>query len=395
MVNKKRVLLILVMLVLAVFLGYNGVFKLLTDKVQALTTKEPTKEISLVTSSGELIQEKEVSYLSDSGINGDDYTFDITYYPYYGLLTANEQTLYRQIYANASNLSKTFVPSVVVSPTNVANAIEAVYNDHPELFWIDTNYSYKFTETEKCVQITLNFNILADNLEKTKEYFYSITNNIINRANTLSNNYEKEKYVHDTILSMATYQLNAPVSQSAYSALVNGKTVCAGYARAFQYIMTKLNIPTYYVVGYANEEHGWNIVKLDDGYYNVDLTWDDANSDQYAYFNKTDNDLSSNRYRVGMSRYLPACTATTYRYVNEETVNLENIEITTPIIYVVSDEELELYQNQNRETILSNEQIEDNIIQVSDDSSIDYDNEDTNINLLKEEKQISSPNIDK
>ena len=68
-------------------------------------------------------------------------------------------------------------------------------------------------------------------------------------------------------------------------AIVNKKTVCAGYAKAFQLLLTKLNIPCYYIVGFAKEAHAWNIVKLD-GYYNVDLTWDDA-KEQYKYFNKT------------------------------------------------------------------------------------------------------------
>ena len=47
--------------------------------------------------------------------------------------------------------------------------------------------------------------------------------------------------------------------------------MCAGYARAFQYIMTNLEIPTFYVTGYSNGEHAWNIVNLSDGCYNVDL----------------------------------------------------------------------------------------------------------------------------
>ena len=49
--------------------------------------------------------------------------------------------------------------------------------------------------------------------------------------------------------------LGAKYNQTAYSALVNGSTVCAGYSKAFQLLMTKLGIPTYYVVGISKEEN--------------------------------------------------------------------------------------------------------------------------------------------
>ena len=64
------------------------------------------------------------------------------------------------------------------------------------------------------------------------------------------------------------------MDQSAYSALVQGRSVCAGYARAFQYICQRLGIPAYYCAGSSGEDHAWNIVKLGDGFYNVDRKYD-------------------------------------------------------------------------------------------------------------------------
>ena len=71
-------------------------------------------------------------------------------------------------------------------------------------------------------------------------------------------------YVHDRLISRISYSKAATMNQSAYSALVGGKTVCAGYARAFQYLMQKLGIPCYYCTGFAGENHAWNIIKLSD-----------------------------------------------------------------------------------------------------------------------------------
>ena len=129
--------------------------------------------------------------------------------------------------------------------------------------------------------------------------------------------YKKEKYVHDKLIEKVSYHLGAEMNQSVYSALVNGQTVCAGYARAFQYLMQQLGIPCYYCTGYAGEEHAWNIVALDDGYYNVDVTWDDSDGGRYDYFNKTDMDYASSHVRQDLSVYLPPCNGTIYRNLEQ------------------------------------------------------------------------------
>ena len=72
--------------------------------------------------------------------------------------------------------------------------------------------------------------------------------------------YDKEREAHDALIGSVRYDANAPMNQSAYSALVYGRTVCAGYARALQYVLQQLDIPCYYVTGYAGENHAWNIV---------------------------------------------------------------------------------------------------------------------------------------
>lgn len=59
-------------------------------------------------------------------------------------------------------------------------------------------------------------------------------------------------------------------------AITKGVAVCEGYALMFQQFMRKLNIDNRYVVGTPGDIlHAWNQVKLDDGWYWVDSTWDD------------------------------------------------------------------------------------------------------------------------
>lgn len=247
------------------------------------------------------------------GDTGDGLEFDARFYPYYDMLDDTGKHLYRQIFANAQQLTEAFAPVESVTSNQLKNIFAAVYNDHPELFWLDTSYAGKFRSNGECVELDLKFNSTAQNLSSAQSTFSQNAEQILSGARGLATDYEKEKYVHDALIQKDSYNLGAQMNQSAYSALVNGQTVCAGYARAFQYLMQQLNIPCYYCTGYAGESHAWNIVELSDGYYNVDVTWDDTEGHNYDYFNKTDADYASTHMRQDLSVYLPPCNAEEYR----------------------------------------------------------------------------------
>lgn len=258
------------------------------------------------------------------GETGEDLSFDPQYYPYYGMLDEEGQALYRQIYANANAVNGIFNPIVNVSREKLKNVFMAVFNDHPELFWLESAYRGRFDSSGSCVEIVLQFNALIDNLEKAKAEFYAAAEEILVEADKQTSDYGVELYIHDSLMKRITYDLGAAYNQSAYSGLVNRRTVCAGYARAFQYLMQQMGIPCYYCTGYAGENHAWNIVKLDGDFYNVDVTWDDTEPNTYHYFNKTDQDYGTTHIREDMSVNLPACNGT--RYSGLENDPLENTD---------------------------------------------------------------------
>ena len=340
MKTLKRLFYIIVILLLASILYKNDAFDTIKENIKVLfnNVQNSTGLLSLE-AVGNLVNENELTKLEDSHISGKDYSFDPLYYPYYGMLSSDGQRLYKQVYANAIELESTFVPIVIVDKNDVKNVVEAVFNDHPELFWLENNYNFKYVQTGQCVQILLNFNDTSLNIENSKNEFDKAADQIITEALKLNSDYAKEKYVHDTLIKMINYDSNSALNQTAYSALVNKNSVCAGYAKSFQYIMTKLNIPTYFVVGYAKENHGWNIIKLDDGYYNVDLTWDDVNTISYKYFNVTDEYFYKTHQREGLSINLPTCKASKYKYIEpkkyeqkKEEISNQTDENTTTII---------------------------------------------------------------
>lgn len=263
-----------------------------------------------VSGSGEELAEEQAAELGTqlrAGETGDNLAFDAAMYPYYQMLNQQMQHLYRQIYANAGALNKVFAPVERVNTAQLKNVFEAVYNDHPELFWLETMYSCKYGPDGNCVSVELSYNRTAQDLGKYKTEFEAAAEKILAEARKKESLADKERYVHDALLKKADYSLTAPMNQSAYSALVNGDTVCAGYSRAFQYLMQQLGIPCYYCTGYSGEDHAWNIIQLEDGCYNVDATWDDMDPVSYDFFNKTDADFVGTHVRTGLSVYLPPC----------------------------------------------------------------------------------------
>lgn len=84
-------------------------------------------------------------------------------------------------------------------------------------------------------------------------------------------------------------------SYTIYGALIKHRAVCAGYASAFDVMCKAVGIESKIITGSAsnNINHAWNQIKLDDEWYNVDVTFEDAiinNSTNNGYgFNKLRN----------------------------------------------------------------------------------------------------------
>ena len=318
---------------------YNGTITTIPDNVLALNGYMPVTGTGLELTEA---QAKATEGTIDKGSEGSDLEFDPVMYPYYAMLDPTCQALYKQIYANACDVVSSFAPCKSVNTDQVQYTFEAVFADHPELFYVQTAYTEKYTSDKKVVEIDLAYYTIANDLETARASFDAAATALEESARQYADDYSREKFVHDTLMQMVVYDASAPMDQSAYSALVNGRSVCAGYARAFQYIMQKLGIPTYYCAGTSGEDHAWNIVKLSDGYYNVDVTWDDTEPASYDYFNKTDGDYAGTHVRKSLSVYLPACTGTQYRNL-ESSAPVSGTEGEEGTQTSVSDGELDHY----------------------------------------------------
>ncbi|MBQ4643377.1 MAG: leucine-rich repeat protein [Oscillospiraceae bacterium] len=108
------------------------------------------------------------------------------------------------------------------------------------------------------------------------------------------NDYFKIKAIYDYICANVTYDwdnLNNDdykLQYTAYAALINGTSVCQGYANLFYRMALLAGVDARLVAGIgAGGPHGWNIVQMGDYYYNLDSTWDaGVNPEYYECFLK-------------------------------------------------------------------------------------------------------------
>ncbi|MCD8357579.1 MAG: hypothetical protein LUE11_13585 [Clostridia bacterium] len=257
----------------------------------------------------------------------DSGAFDTLYAPYYAQLSDTEQTVYRQLYQAVTDCADSFEPEERISTQSLKKVTLALWQDQPQLFWWEGSYSYRSYQItpDMPFEISPSYNELAHDLETHQKEFDAAANEILSKASALEGPQDRELFVHDSLIDLVTYTEDSPYSQTAYSALVNHETVCAGYTRAFQYLMIQLDIPCYYCPGTAAEDasstsgaHSWNIIQLNNQYYNIDITWDDIETEgltSYLFFNRTDSFFEDHFHTRSSGTdtqdlVLPACTET-------------------------------------------------------------------------------------
>lgn len=264
---------------------------------------------------------------------GVDPYFEIITVERYGrskLEKMSKKAIYLDIYDTLLLMASSNFQGVLETPngttiysSDAALAINAFYADYPELFWARPTYYYYKANPNLCAGIAFEYNSHYKNLNKELPLFLETANNILAGMPTGSD-YEKELYLHDVLVNKVTYTSSKLEEQNGYTTLVDGKGVCAGYAFALQYLLMRAGIQSYYVVGFAGENHAWNLAKIDGKWYYVDATWDDPlnngsddpYSPYYSYFNITTKKLKEDHtpFDTPYNVTLEKCTATAANY---------------------------------------------------------------------------------
>lgn len=163
---------------------------------------------------------------------------------------------------------------------DIDRVFQCVLSDHPELFYVE-GYSYtKYSRAGELMAIEFSgsYSMDVETALQRKQEIETAASKIQGGIDRSASDYEKIKYVYETLIRTTDYDLNAEDNQNIYSVFVHHLSVCQGYAKATQYLLNRLGVECTLVLGTVDtgEGHAWNLVKADGSYYYVDTTWGDV-----------------------------------------------------------------------------------------------------------------------
>lgn len=279
-----------------IFCSFAILFSLFAE-----TDKHPTHPTGYASGSVNAIQNKidqklapksrgAVIKLVKKDFNGAVIPNDFFYYR--SLLTEKQQKAYDELYTLFATGALTVQPTIPINCKELDEIICGLEFDSPELFWFRPSYSYSYNNDGTVTSIAMNRLDIPD-FEKAKKAFVEKTEPVLFFASKLDTDMDKVKYVHDYLCKTIEYDYDALNSgnteglQTAYSAIINGRTVCTGYAKSFLYYMQRLHIPAAVII---SSTHAWNMVKINNSTYEIDVCWDDGETSN-NYFNLVHSDM--------------------------------------------------------------------------------------------------------
>lgn len=230
---------------------------------------------------------------------------------------------------------------------------DAMLYDHPEFFFLISN-----SDMISCQSITTaNYKtfIYAMNPETEKESqqikaFDAATEEFLSDIDLNLPKEEIELAIHDKLISLVSYDYDLleetkldntirDLGQSAYGALVcdsygrPNSAVCMGYSFAFEYLCQLAGIPCCTITGnvsnitddpseHIENGHTWNGVKIDNRWYEVDVTWDDYEYKEpmeLSFFEALQSD-SEKFYNLLHHFYNKTTAEMEYLYAEEDTI---------------------------------------------------------------------------
>ena len=261
----------------------------------------------------------------------------------YGFLPANEKKAYRLLVQAAQKGAVTVrVGDCKCTSETIFRVYRAFMADCPQFFYLSKTFLYTVgTWSDRVNTVILHYTDgsvtdeyntkgriirTADRsrISEQIEEFSKKTEEWIAGFSTDWDVWGIEKQLHDKVIDEVAYdtetaeKVAASVNVSghafdAYGAACEGKAVCEGYAKLFQFLCYRMGINCTTVIGTVEEgSHMWNAAQLEGEWTMLDLTWDDAETEglrYYRYFNLTESEMSADHIADREGLAVPSCTS--------------------------------------------------------------------------------------
>lgn len=249
---------------------------------------------------------------------------------HYLQLNRKEQSYYKKIIDAVTSGGSSVKPSPFIGSEQILKIATAVNYDHPELFYVDFRH-LSFLGTPMGVIYQINYTVKSAIRLAINDQVERKISEILDAATKshLQGDYEKCRWLHNYLVRNTKYNYEAlmkpddyPDSFNVKGAILDGVAVCEGISKAFKLLCDRLGVDAMIAFGVSSQEsfgvdipHAWNIVKFDNEYTHVDVTWDIGMSET-SQFTRYDYFCVSDRWMAVDHVYgsFPECETDDYSY---------------------------------------------------------------------------------
>ena len=270
---------------------------------------------------------------------------------YYAIMQSDEKKAYKMIYNGLKMRAFNIVVSLYLQPDQIQEIYLRVLYENPLFFYINQTV-IKMTGTPGYWILLPEYLYTNNEITKITNDIHNIVNKVGDRVESFKDNeFRLERFLHDTVVKSVAYDYDALKKEDCFNAhsivgaFLDNKAVCEGIAKAFKLLCNEFSIKCIVVLGKANKDgdfsgddyHAWNLVKIGNESYHVDVTWDNLYDTEirhisYDYFNLTTTDILRDHQPIDDN--LPYCNSTRLNYffaTNSYAKSYQDIE------HIVSD----------------------------------------------------------
>lgn len=206
---------------------------------------------------------------------------------HYNTLSDEDKAIYDEMYDKLRNFELIRYTTDDMSEEDIYyryNIYMSITDDHPVLRSYvtpkDNCIDYKLISSEYVYHVPgSDTDLSIDNVKATLAKYDEICDEIVSSMPEGLSTYAKYLYLAQRLCAMTEYDYEQRGSSigGPCAPILLGKGVCQEYSEAYCELCRRAGLFCTTVSGTVNGEmHGWNLIKLEEGTYHVDLTWADS-----------------------------------------------------------------------------------------------------------------------
>lgn len=217
---------------------------------------------------------------------------------YFSNLNDIEQKCYKKIISAVRNKETNVNLGIFIGENIFENLLRAIDYDHPEFFYVDFK-QVKYVKSTLGLIYYINYRIKIDLcdmvINSVQEEINKVKQLVIKQ--NFTTDYEKCRWIHNYLVKSVRYNFEAvsypnnfPEAFEIDGVFKGKRAVCEGIAKAYKFLCDKLGVESLIAFGTATSEyfgqdllHAWNIIKIENQFMHVDVTWDIGVSESSKY----------------------------------------------------------------------------------------------------------------